>query len=104
MAAASGSSAAATPMLAGHDGDRDERRAEPAEVQALQRVDVTDHAREKVPSPVALELSRRERLDPLEEANPSLPERAESDVVREEPVEVARERPGEAERSGRRRW
>ena len=47
---------------------RDERRPEPAQVEALERVDVADHAAEEVAAPVALELGRRERLDPLVEA------------------------------------
>ncbi len=65
----------------GRSSECDERRPEPAEIQALERVHVTDHAGEEVTSPVALELCRRERLDPLEEAHPSLSERPQGDVM-----------------------
>ena len=101
MAPASGSTAAATPMLAAPSGDRDERRTEPSQVEALERVDVTDHAGEEISASVALELCRRERLDALEEARPCLSERAQGDVVRDEPLEVARQRPGQAEEADR---
>ena len=85
----------------GTDGDRDERRTEPSQVEALQRVDVTDHAGQQISASVALELRRREGLDALEEACPCLPERTEGDVVRDEPLEVARQRPRQAEEADR---
>ena len=55
------------PDAGGADDERDERRPEPAHVEPLQRVDVADHAREQIAAAVALELRRRERLDPLVE-------------------------------------
>ena len=74
---------------------------EPSQIEALQRVDVTDHAGEQISASVALELRRREGLDALEEACPCLSERTEGDVVRDEPLEVARQRPGQAEEADR---
>ena len=57
-----------TPDARRADRERDERRPEPAEVEALERVDVADHSAEELAAPVALELAGRERLDALVEA------------------------------------
>ena len=86
-----------TPTQSAADHERDERRPQAAHVQTLERVDVADHSREQVAAAVALELRRRERLDPLVEAGSNSAERAQGEVVRREAVEVAGEWPGEAE-------
>ena len=85
----------------GADGERDERRPEAAEVEALQRLDVPDHPLEQVAAPVALELRGRERLEARVEARADPAQRAEREVVPDEPVEVARERAGEPEEAHR---
>ena len=85
------------------DGDgpreeRDERRADPAQVEVLERVDVGDHAREQVALPVALELRRaRAARAARRPATRTRPSDAEREVVGGEPLEVAGERPREAE-------
>ena len=89
--------AAVTPTQTAPTTTRDERRREPAHVETLERVDVPDHAREQVPAAIALELGRRERLDPLVEAPADPTERAQREVVRDEPIEITAERPGEPE-------
>ncbi len=73
------------------------RWSEPAKVEALQRVDVADHAAHEISAAIRLEPSRGERLDPLEEPNANTSEHAKGEVVRCEPLEVARKRPSEAE-------
>ena len=79
------------------DHERDERRPEPAQVEALERVDVGDQPGQEVAAPVRVELGRRERLDPLVDGRADPAERAQREVVRREPLEVARQRPGERE-------
>ena len=75
----------------------DEQRVEAAQVEVLERVDVGDQAGEQVAPPIPLELGRRQRLDPLVGADPNARERAEGEVVRDEPLEVAGQRTGETE-------
>ena len=86
---------------AGADDERDERRPDPAQVQPLQRVHVGDDAADEITAPVAAELARRERLDPLVHAHADARERAQREVVRGEPVEVAGERAREREEAHR---
>ena len=98
QAPAAGSIDGGDPDADGADDERDERRAEAAEVEALQRVDVADHPAEQIAAAETLELRRRERLDPrVERARGSAPSDAQGEVVRGEPIEVARQRPREAE-------
>ncbi len=87
------------PDRGGADDERDERRPEAADVKTLERVDVPDHASEQVTAAVALELGRRERLDPLVEAGADPAERAQGEVVRDETVEVPGQRAGEPEKA-----
>ena len=86
-----------TPTQAAPARSGDERRAEPPEVEPLEGVDVPDHAGEQVAAAVSLELGRGERLDPLVEARADAAERPQGEVVRDEPVEVAHDRPREPE-------
>ena len=86
-----------TPTQTAPVDDGDERRAEPAEVEALQGVDVADHPVEQLAVPVALELRGRERLDALVEARAHARQRAQREIVRREALEVAGERPREPE-------
>ena len=72
--------------------ERDERRRKPTQVEALERIDVTDHAAHEVAAPETGELSRCKRLDTREELDANPPEGAEGEVVRHEAFEVARER------------
>ena len=81
--------------------ERDEGGPDASEVQALEGVDVADHPCQQVALPEALELGRGERLDPLVEAGADAAEGAERQVVRPEPVGVARQRPGKAEEAHR---
>ncbi len=81
--------------------DRDERRSEAPQVQALERVHVADHPADEIASPIRLEPCRRERLDALVEANAQAGEDAKGEVVRGQPFEVAGERPREGEESNR---
>ena len=81
---------------AGHD--RDERRGDAAQEQVLHRVDVAHHAGEEVAAPVPLDASRDLRLERAEEGAPHAREHAERQVVRLESVEVASDRPADAER------
>jgi hypothetical protein len=84
----------------GRDGDRDragdegdERRADAAQVEVLERVDVGDHPREEVSAAVALELDRRKRLDALVHVHACPRQHSQSEVVRGKPLEVPDERP-----------
>ena len=77
-------------------GLADEVRAGGGSLQ-VQRLDVTDHAREQVAPTVALDLAWRERLDALVEANADSSQSPQREIVRYETVGVARERSGEAE-------
>ncbi len=81
----------------GADGERDERRPDPAQVEPLQRIDVADHAADEVAAPEVVELRRCERLDARVETAADAPERAQREIVRGEPVEVAGDRPCEPE-------
>ncbi len=53
----------------GRDREGDERRREAAQVDALERVDVTDHSAYEVAPSECVELGRRERLDALVNAS-----------------------------------
>ena len=78
-------------------GERDERRPEPAEIEPLQRVDVSDHPGHEVAAAESLQAGRRERFDARVEAGANLSERAQREIVRPETVGVAGERTREAE-------
>ena len=69
------------------------RWAEPAKVEALQSVDVADHAAHEISAAIRLEPSRGKGLDPFEEPNANASEHAKREVVRCEPLEVAGKRP-----------
>ena len=79
------------------DDEPGDRRADPADREALQGIDVADHPRQQVPAPEGAELGRSERLDPLVDTRPQRADRAERQVVRGEPVGVPRQRPCERE-------
>jgi hypothetical protein len=66
-------------------------------VEALERVDVGHHPRQQVALAVAAEAGGRQRLEPLVDARPDATEHPEREVVRGEPLEVARERARQAE-------
>src|SRR6476659_5922234 len=76
--------------------DRDERRPDASEVEILERVDVSDEPRQQVSTPLALELCRRERLDPVIDVAANAGQEPKGQVVRAEAFEVARYRPGDA--------
>ncbi len=76
---------------------RDKRRPEAAQVQILDRIHVRDHPCDQVALAVGVELGGRQRFDPLEEAHSDAPEYAEREVVGAQPLEVAEDRPPEAE-------
>ena len=67
------------------------------QVEALQCVDVAHHPADEVAVAVGLELCRGKRLDPRVEPRSNATERAQGEVVRDEPVEIAGERAREAE-------
>ena len=79
------------------DAEGDERRRKPAQVEPLERVDVGDHAAHEVTPTKCVELRRRERLDALVDRRTYPPECPERDVVRGQPLEVARKWTGERE-------
>jgi hypothetical protein len=81
----------------GHDDERDERRGDPAQVQALQRIDVADEARHQVTTPERVQLPRGERLHAPIHGCAYAAERAEGEIVRNEALEVPRERASERE-------
>ena len=96
-AAADGENAAATPTQPTPDHERDERRAEPAHVQALQRVDVADHPRQQLAAPVLARAAPARAARCARRTARGSARAAQSEVVRDEPVEVARQRPREPE-------
>ena len=65
----------------GSGRDRDERRGEAAQIQALERINVADHPADEIALPVRLESCWCERLDPLVEADPHAGEDAKGQVV-----------------------
>ena len=101
MTAAAGRNAAVRPTQAAPTTSATTRWREAAHVETLERVDVADHPAEQLAAPVALELAGRERLDALVEARAGPAQRPERDVVRGEALEVAGDRPGEAEEAHR---
>ena len=90
-----------------HHGRRDDaqhghceaaqRRAQPAHVEPVQPVDVADHAGDQVAAAEAVQLAGGERLDPREEARPDRAQRPQRQIVGHQPVDVARQRTGQAE-------
>ena len=56
------------------DDERSGRRADTAQVEPLQRVDVADHAAHEIAAAEPLELGRRERLDARVEPGPDASE------------------------------
>jgi hypothetical protein len=82
-----------------HRSDRecDEGRHQAAQIEALERVDVSDHPPEQLAAAIPLELRGRKGLDALEEACADSPQGAESVVVGDETLEVAGKRPRESE-------
>ena len=79
------------------DGQGDGGRSEATEVQALQRVDVCNQPGYEVAATERIELGRRERLDLLVDPRTDTPEPTQRDVVRDEPLQIAGERPCERE-------
>ena len=79
------------------DDESDERRGDAAQVDPLERVDITDHPADEVAAAKCVELGRRQRLDALVDGGADPPERAQREVVRGEPLEVAGERARERE-------
>ena len=65
------------------DGHREaaQRRAQPAHVEAVQPVDVADHAGDQVAPAKAVQLAGGERLDPREEARPDRAQRPQRQIV-----------------------
>ena len=73
-------------------------------MQVLQRVDVVHRPRQQVALAVALELGRRQRLEPLVGADAHGAEHAEGEVVGGQALERSAPAAGRGRRSGRRRW
>ena len=88
------------------DGDRagnegDDRWAEPTQIEALERIDVADHATHEVAPAVLAQFRGSERLDPLVEAHADARKDTEREVVGGEALEVARHGPRKAEEAHR---
>ena len=78
-------------------GDQD--RTYGPQVEVLQLLDVFDEAGEEIPAPVAFQEGGRQGRQAGVEPRPHSSQQPEGHVVRDEPLEVARERAGDAEKA-----